>query len=238
MADLPFMKVDLHCHSQASYDCSTPLADIPPRCLEQGIRVQAITDHNEIWGAQRLQALVEERRQDGKMGQLTVIVGEEVSTSEGEIIGLFLQEKIEPGLSAEKTIARIKDQGGLVLLPHGFDPLKRMRLRPAALLRVAEAIDIVETFNARISFQRYNLAAAAWAKEHGLPMSAGTDAHTLADVGTAWVEVPARPIYGPQDLLAALREGQPPEGRWTHPVVAFGYKMWDRTRLRLWGSGA
>lgn len=238
MTDLPFMKVDLHCHSQASHDCSTPLADIPPRCLEQGIQVQAITDHNEIWGAQRLRALVEERRQDGQMGDLTVIVGEEISSSEGEIIGLFLEEKIDPGLSAEETIARIKDQGGLVLLPHGFDPLKRMRLRPSALFRVAKEIDIVEGFNARISFQRYNRAAEAWSRQREVPVSAGTDAHTLADVGTAWVRVPPRPIRGPQDLLAALAEAGPPEGQWTHPVVAFGYKMWDRARLQLWGSGA
>jgi predicted metal-dependent phosphoesterase TrpH len=116
------MKVDLHCHSEASADCVTPIPLMPERCLERDIRVQAITDHNEIWGAQKLRDLVA-----AEQLPLTIIVGEEVSTREGEIVGLFLEEKIEAGLSPEETVARILEQGGLVLLPHGFDPLKRFR---------------------------------------------------------------------------------------------------------------
>ena len=111
------LRLDLHCHSEASVDCITPLNAFPARCREQGIDIQAITDHNEIWGAQRLRELAGD--------DLTVIVGEEVSTSEGEIIGLFLKEKIPKGLSPEETVAEIKAQGGLVLLPHGFDPARR-----------------------------------------------------------------------------------------------------------------
>ncbi|PZA08879.1 MULTISPECIES: PHP domain-containing protein [unclassified Meiothermus] len=222
------MRIDLHCHSEASADCRTPLAAFPGRCKARGITVQAITDHNEIWGAQRLREMT--------LGsELTVIVGEEVSSRDGEIIGLFLREKIPAGLSAEETVERIKAQGGLVLLPHGFDPLKRYRLTPSALERIAGQIDIVESFNARISRPTWNRAAAQWADERGLPKSAGSDAHTLAQVGAAWVQAPQRPIHTPADLLAALREGTV-MGEWTHPVLAFVQKLWDMGRKRMMGA--
>ena len=226
------MKIDLHCHSEASADCSTPLVLFPTRCRERGVWVQAITDHNEIWGAQKLQEVVEEEKIKRTGFPLTIIVGEEVSTTQGEIIGLYLREKIPAGMSPNETVAAIKEQGGLALLPHGFDPLKRWRLQPIALETVAGAIDIVETFNARISHLRWNQAAVDWAKLHNLPMSAGSDAHTLADIGSAWVEVPVQHIQKPQDLLLALQSGVP-VGEWTHPVLAFAYKFWDRSLRRL-----
>ena len=226
------MKIDLHCHTEASADCSTPLALFPARCRERGVRVQAITDHNEIWGAQKLQEMVEEEAIKKAGFPLTIIVGEEVSTTHGEIIGLFLKERIPAGMSPKETVASITEQGGLVLLPHGFDPLKRWRLQPAALETIEDQIDIVETFNARISQLRWNQAAVDWSKAHGRPMSAGSDAHTLADIGSAWVEVPVQRIGTPHDLLAALQSGVP-VGEWTHPVVAFAYKFWDRSLRRL-----
>ncbi|HLE15517.1 MAG TPA: PHP domain-containing protein [Anaerolineales bacterium] len=225
------MRIDLHCHSQASHDCSTPLTSIPVRCRKRGIHVQAITDHNQIWGAQELKAMVESETESGQPA-LTIIVGEEVSTSEGEIIGLFLKEKIEEGLSPEDTVEQIIAQGGLVLLPHGFDPLKRWRLTPAALERVADAINIVEAFNARVSRATWNRVAAEWAQARRLPMSAGTDAHTIADIGVAWVEVPRSPVGSPAELLAALIGGKP-SGLRTHPVKAYVYKLWDRTWRRV-----
>ena len=226
------IKIDLHCHSEASADCSTPHELFPARCRERGVWVQAITDHNEIWGAQKLQEMGEEEKIKTAGFPLTIIVGEEVSTTQGEIIGLFLKEKIPAGLNPKETVAAIKEQGGVVLLPHGFDPLKRWRLQPTALETVADQIDVVETFNARISQLRWNQAAVDWAKLHNVPMSAGSDAHTLADIGSAWVEVPFQPIQSPQDLLAALQSGVP-VGEWTHPVVAFAYKLWDRSLRRL-----
>lgn len=222
------MKIDLHCHTEASPDSSTPLELIPPRCDERAVRVQAITDHNAIWGAQKLKEMVEQQADT----HLTVIVGEEISTQEGEIIGLFLDEPIAAGLSAEETVQRIKAQNGLVLVPHGFDPMKRHRLHPKALVRIAADIDIVETFNARVSSPIYNQHAVAWSQEHGVLMSAGSDAHTLADIGSAWVEAPWRSIRQPDDLLKAL-DGSKPVGVWTHPVLAFLYKVWDRTRRRI-----
>ena len=226
------MKIDLHCHTEASADCSTPLELFPARCRERGVWVQAITDHDQIWGAQKLQEMVEEEKLKKAGFPLTIIVGEEVSTIYGEIIGLFLKEKIPAGMSPKETVEAIKEQDGLVLLPHGFDPLKRWRLQPAALEMIEDEIDIVETFNARISQLRWNQAAVEWSKVHKRPMSAGSDAHTLADIGSAWVEVPVRQVKTPQDLLTVLESGVP-VGEWTHPVIAFAYKFWDRSLRRL-----
>ena len=220
------MRIDLHCHSVASHDCLIPLEDFPERCLEAGIKVQAITDHDQLWGGLELQNIV---AQSPYADTFTVIAGEEVMTQEGEIIGLFLQERITPKQTPEATIAAIREQGGLVLLPHGFDPKKRHRLKPAALQRVYQDIDIIEIFNARVSNPKYNEAARAFAQEHHLAMSAGTDAHTLKDIGAAYVETPTRAINTPEDLIAALQAGHV-EGQWTHPVEAFAYKMWDQAR--------
>ncbi len=209
-------------------DCITPLDLIPLRCLQQGIRIQAITDHDEIYGALELQKMV---ANDPDL-ELIIIAGEEVMTTAGEIIGLFLQEKIEPGQTPEDTVRHIREQGGLVLLPHGFDPLKRFRLKDAAREAIAHQIDIVESYNARISNLQWNDAAADWAKARDLPISAGSDAHLLADIGSAWLEAPFQLVNSPQDLLHCLRQGVP-TGIWTHPVKAFLQKQWHRLTSRL-----
>jgi hypothetical protein len=222
------MRVDLHCHTSLSRDSSTPLSLIPSRCREEGIAVQAITDHHHVAAALELHEVVG-REGAGGAADLTVIVGEEIWTSRGELVGLFLRERIPGGLSPEETVARIKGQGGLVLLPHGFDPRKRSRLQPAARERIADEIDIVETFNTHVSSPRWNDEAVEWARERDLPMSAGSDAHKPDEIGTAWVEVPTRPIRGPDDLLAALEHGVP-TGEWTHPLLDVLPRLWSRIR--------
>ena len=219
------MKIDLHCHSEASFDCVVSLPEVLARAHARGIRVQALTDHNEIWGAQKLQQLAERAREKDPQAP-HIIVGEEVSTLEGELIGLFLTEVVPRHLSPEETVARIKGQGGLVLLPHGFDPLKKKRLKPEALERIAGDIDIVETFNARISRPRWNRAGESWAAARGLPKSGGSDAHIASDIGDAWTEVPEGMIDTPEALMQALNQGQV-RGKWTPPLLAFGQKVWD-----------
>jgi predicted metal-dependent phosphoesterase TrpH len=222
------MRIDLHCHTEASPDCITPIKAVPARCIERGIQVQAITDHDCIWGAQKLQDLVAEENTN----DLKVIVGEEITTNQGELVGLFLREKIPAGLSPRESVKAVKKQGGLVLLPHGFDPLRLPRLKTEAREALVDSIDIVETFNARSSQPHWNQVAADWSQAHGLLKSAGSDAHTLTDIGSAWVEVPKRPVRGPQDLLAALQGGVP-VGKWVHPAIAYLYKQWDRIRYKL-----
>lgn len=226
------IKIDLHCHSEASHDCETPLQTIIDRCHTAGIDVQAITDHNQIWGAVKLQEMTKDDP------TLTIIVGEEISTREGEIIGLFLKERIAPGLSAEETVKHIKNQGGLVLIPHGFDPFKRYRLRPESLERIAKHVNIIEVFNAHVSQPSFNYAALSWADKHKKLKSAGTDAHTAAHVGSAWVETVRTDIHRPEDLLIALSTGKV-SGRWRHPAYTFVSRMKDlafRASQRLYGG--
>lgn len=217
------MRMDLHCHTEVSHDCKTPLRDIPGWMLRTNTRVIAVTDHDQYRGGPELRRIIADMGLDDR---LSVVCGEEVTTSEGELIGLFLKECIPPKLTPEETVRAIKAQGGLVLLQHGFDPLKRYRLRPEATARIQDDIDIVETFNSRLSRHHWNREAARWAEAHGhLPQSAGSDAHTLRDIGEAWVETPFRLIAMPEDLLRALRLGQV-AGHWTHPAYAYGLKQW------------
>lgn len=223
---VPVMRIDLHCHSEASHDCKTPLKLMPGACLTSNIRVLAVTDHDQVWGGLELQKIV---REEGLEDDFWVIPGEEVTTSEGELNALFLKERIPPNLTPEETVKEIRAQGGLVMLQHGFDPLKRHRLRPEATMRIADSIDIVETFNARLSRRRWNAAAVVWANERNLPQAAGSDAHTIQDIGEAWTETPLRPVKTPEDLIAALRAGTV-GGVWTHPVEAYLKKQWRQIK--------
>ncbi|WP_139807025.1 PHP-associated domain-containing protein [Deinococcus hopiensis] len=227
------MRMDLHTHTEVSHDCHTRLRDIPAWMLRTNTRVIAVTDHDQHRGGPELTRIVADL---GLSDRLSIIPGEEITTREGELIGLFLQERIAPDLSPEETVVQIKAQGGLVMLQHGFDPLKRYRLKPEATRRIAEQIDIVETFNSRLSRQRWNRVAATWAAERHLPTCAGSDAHTMRDIGEAWVETPFRLIRTPADLLAALHEGTV-QGRWTHPLHAYGLKQWRNLNGRFRREG-
>ncbi len=218
------IKIDLHCHTEASWDSVTSIEKIPDRLVEQGIKVQAITDHNEVNGAFRLKQLVEKEGYD-----LQIVIGEEVLTTEGEIIGLFLKEKINSGLTPEDTVKEIKKQGGVVLLPHGFDNIKRSRLSDAARERIKDDIDIVETFNTRVTRRKYNKRAFEWAKKNNKLMSAGSDAHTLNDIGTAWIEVNPGKINSADDLKDAIKNSIP-TGTWVNPLQSLAYRGWDVTR--------
>ena len=104
------IKADLHVHTCYSVDCNTPLQRIVDRCLKIGINCLAVADHNTISGALKLK----------EMAPFKVISAEEIMTSMGELIGLFLTEEVPKGLSPEETIARIKSQGGLVGIPHPY----------------------------------------------------------------------------------------------------------------------
>jgi predicted metal-dependent phosphoesterase TrpH len=213
------MNIDLHCHSKASCDCVSEFEDIALCCKERHIWVQAITDHNEIWGAQKLQAMTQNDT------ELTIIVGEEIYTASGEIIGLYLNECIPAGLSALETVQRIKAQGGLVLLPHPFDRLKRSYLKARARQDIIDFIDIVEVFNAHISRPEYNHAARRWAQTHHKAMSGGSDAHSLQHIASAYTEVPEMALDTPAQLLKALEQGTV-KGSWRHPAVTLMSRAW------------
>ena len=187
--------VDLHMHTSASHDCLSEPADVVARARELGLDRIAITDHDEIEGAFAAAEIDPE----------LVIVAEEVRTSEGlDVIGLWLEERIPPGGSFREVADAIHAQGGVVYAPHPFDA--RRGTDEAFMDGVADCVDAVEAFNARVHDPSRNDRAADWAEKHGLPVGAGSDAHTLAEIGRARVVLP--PFDGPESFLRSLERGR------------------------------
>jgi len=174
------LKADLHIHTAYSSDGAISLEQVIARCKKMGINCIAVTDHNTILGAMKLRELA----------PFTVIVGEEIDTRYGEIIGYFLTEEIPPRLPAEETVRRIKGQGGLVCIPHPFDRLRRSALSYQSLEKLLPDIDIIEVFNSRVLLTRNNLSAQLLARDHGLLASVGSDAHTASEIGDTYVVMP------------------------------------------------
>lgn len=189
------LRVDLHIHTRASHDCLSDYADVVKTARARGLDRIAIIDHNEIEGALRVRDLAPD----------LVIVGEEVKTAEGvDVAGVFLKEKIARGTPAEETVRAIREQGGLVYVPHPFAGGKGMGEK--ILAEIEPWVDVVEVFNARIHKPAQNDMARAWAEERHLPAGAGSDAHTLLEIGRGVVEVPH--FDGKEGFLQALRSGR------------------------------
>jgi hypothetical protein len=196
LRDRETISADLHMHTSHSFDCATDPEALVDHCIAQGLGAIAITDHNEVSGAQAAVAL-------GK--PITIIVGEEVKTTQGEVIGLFLKERIEPGLDMGETIAAIQEQGGLVYMPHPFDRLHTIP-DAATLLRHLDQIDILEVYNSRLLFDSFNDDALRFAAKYNLIQAAGSDAHVLPGIGTAINRIPA--FDGPEEFLLAMRQSE------------------------------
>jgi predicted metal-dependent phosphoesterase TrpH len=205
-------------------DCLTPLEQIVDRCLELGINCIAVADHHTIDGALKLR----------EIAPFKVIVAEEVLTPVGEIMGLFLSEAVPRGLSPQVTISRIRSQGGLVAIPHPFGRSLPWNTNPLISAEVLSQVDIIETFNSRTPFS--NNIARAWklAKEHGKAASAGSDAHTLGEIGRAYVEMPE--FNGPDDFLDSLAQGKI-FGQKSSYLAHFA-SMWARIRKRILGDSS
>ncbi|MDQ6694080.1 MAG: PHP domain-containing protein [Chloroflexota bacterium] len=200
MSRTQLIKVDMHCHTRLSKDSLNDPRKLVEAAAARGMGALCVTDHNGLENSLAL----------SRMSNLPikVVASEEVKSLEGEIIGYFLSELVPKGLSPEETVKRIKVQGGLVGVPHPFDTMRNgSRLQTPALERLVAAgvIDILEVFNARAVKAEDNEKALAYAKKHGLAMSAGSDAHMLVEVGRAYVEVP--PFNTPAEFLAGLRLG-------------------------------
>jgi len=189
------VRVDLHLHTEYSPDSLSRLASVARRALERGLTHLAITDHNTIEGALRMK----------DRSHLPVIVGEEIMTADGELIGLFLRERVRPGMSASVTAGAIHDQGGLVYLPHPKDRF-RSALRPAALQTMSEQIDVIEVFNSRCLLRSANEEAETLARQLRAVRVAASDAHTLGEIGRSYVDGP--PFDGAAGLLRSLAEGR------------------------------
>jgi predicted metal-dependent phosphoesterase TrpH len=186
--------VDLHCHTRGSFDCLSAPKDVVKAAHARGLTHLAITDHDRI-------DVALEARELAPAG-LTIIVGEEVKTRDGDLICLFLERAIPPGMSAADTIAAAREQGGLVGLPHPFDRMRGSMLCDESMAHIAGTVDWVETHNARL-VGKGNEQAAEFARELGLPGVAVSDAHSIIEVGVAYVAIDGDPST-PAGLLAAL----------------------------------
>jgi hypothetical protein len=190
---------DLHCHSAASFDSLSRPADLVRVALERGLTHLAITDHGHLEGAHAARDLAP--------AGLTVIVGEEVRSADGDVIGLYLERPVPGGLSALETIEAIHDQGGLAGIPHPFDRFRASGLAglpEARLAEVAGRVDYIEAWNARVPTAGVNQRAREFALERGLPGVAVSDAHALMEVGVAYTR-----LDGPVDDAAGLRAALP-----------------------------
>jgi len=213
------IKADLHVHTCYSIDCVTPLERIVERCLKLGINCIAVADHGTITGALKLK----------EIAPFKIIVAEEILTSAGELMGLFLTEEVPRGLSPQETIAQIRSQGGLVGIPH---PFGRSPLRNSNKLisgEVLSQVDIIEAYNSRTPFPNSDARAWKLAIEQGKTASAGSDAHTLGEIGRAYVEMPE--FDGPEDFLNCLAQGRI-FGQRSSPLVHFA-STWAKIRERI-----
>jgi predicted metal-dependent phosphoesterase TrpH len=208
------LKADFHIHSQFSGDCSTSLDQIIRTCQKKKINCIALTDHNEVDGALKLQ----------KIAPFYVIVGEEILTTSGEIMGLFMTKKVPRDISIEEAIKRVKDQGGLLCAQHPFDRFRSDALQADVMEKIKEQIDMVEVFNARTPMKKTTDLARDFAALHHFPATAGSDAHAAFEIGNAYVELPE--FKGKEDFLAALAQGKV-YGRRASPLTHFT-SLWSR----------
>ncbi len=213
LAGREWIAVDLHMHTDWSHDCSIPVSDLLDHAEEIGLGGIAITDHNAFGGALEAVDLATVR-------DLVVIPGEEVKTDgQGEVIGLFLEEEIPRGLSFAETIAAIREQGGLVYLPHPFDRMHAIP-DPATLHRHLAEIDVFEVFNARLLRESFNEEALRFARKYRLLQGAGSDAHVLQGVGNGRRPHAALRGRGGVPPLAPYRRDPPPAEVARVPAVA------------------
>ncbi len=174
------MKIDTHIHTFASADCLVHPAQVIKVAKQKGLDRICITDHNSIKGALMAYDIDPE----------LVIVGEEIRTTEGEILAFFVTEWVPPRLSPQETLSRLRAQGAVISLSHPFDP-HRDHWSEQTLREILPMLDAIEGFNARTLRKSYNQAAQEFATYHRCPMTAGSDAHTRREIGAAYMEIPS-----------------------------------------------
>lgn len=213
------LKADLHIHTKYSMDSRNRLETIISRCQELGINCIAIADHGTAAGALRMK----------EIAPFAVIVAEEILTPHGEIMGMFLKQTIPSNISVEQAIAEIRAQDGLVCIPHLFDPVRGSTLDSKIVEQILGEIDIVEAFNARSPLTSISTRARAFAERHGIPKSAGSDAHTEHEIGNAYIEMPE--FNGKDEFLKALARGKI-SGHKSSPLVHVATTL-TKLKLRL-----
>lgn len=211
--------VELHCHTYHSPDSLMLPEQILKACDNRGIDRIAITDHNSLAGALETAALAPDR----------VIVGEEILTTEGEILGYFLSEEVPQGLPPVEVIQRLQDQGAVISVSHPFDLTRGCRWSMETLQALLPHLDMIEVLNARTWSDKPNLEAAELAERAGLPGSAGSDAHAPLEVGRATLVMPA--FNDAESFRAALPDARI-QGRRSFPLVHLTsrYAVWRKAR--------
>ena len=204
-----WVRVDFHSHTMWSGDCTTTPEELEEAVVDTGIDVLCITDHSTTNGAKALASRLPCR----------VVVGEELRTGAGEVIGLFLTERLPFGIGHVEAAERIRAQGGLVYIPHPYDPTRHC-LREDALVELLDRglVDGLEVFNAKKSLQSLNAKATETARARDLPGGAGSDAHVPEALGAAYLVMPD--FDGPASMLAAMREGRVVGHHWD------GHRPW------------
>lgn len=221
------MKFDLHLHTFNSFDSLNSYDSIIRQVQKKGLDGIAVTDHNTMRGAFEL----------AEIAPFPVILAEEILTVEGEVIGYFLQEEIPRGLGLEETIARIREQGGIISVPH---PVDRLRYKPAVgeevLRRIIDQVDMIEGHNGRCLLPADNYRALEIAQQYDKLITAGSDAHSPGEIGRCYVDL--APFDGPQDFLENLKtatfKGQ--HGRPWLPLWSAFAKLAKQTGVDRWIS--
>ncbi len=210
-------RVELHSHTLYSLDSLTRLEAFLRACEARGLDKVAVTDHNTAEGALKLARMAPQR----------IIVGEEIMTSEGELLAYFVQESVPPFLSPEATIERLRAQGAFISVSHPFDRLRKGAWAEANLRRILPLVDAIEGFNARCLFPADNGKALAFARAHGKPYTVGSDAHAPYELGRAVLHMP--PFSDAESFGRALAQAQPDERLspfWVHFYSK--YAKWAR----------
>ncbi len=198
------LKVEFHCHTNASKDSLTHPRDLVDTCHRKGIDRVIITDHNTIKGAQAAHSLDSE----------LVIVGEEIMTTRGEILAAFVREEIPRGLSPAETIQRLKDQGAFISVSHPFDAWREGGWQEADLLEILPQVDAIEVYNSRCMLPRFNRAARQFAEKHNIAGTVGSDAHAAFELGRSLMLL--QPFEGPVEMRKIIRSGIP-RVKWSPP---------------------
>ena len=215
------VRIDLHVHTRHSHDSAAPVSSVLQRCRDSGLGLVAITDHDNIRGG------LEAR----ELGGLPVIVGEEIKSAKGDIIGLFLEEPVPPKLPPLETVKRVKAQGGLVGIPHPFDRIRPTAMGRKALLEILPFVDFLEGYNAHTLLPMDNRRGVEFAEDHSLPVVSCSDSHSALELGRTYTEVPAAELDGtPEGLMRAIRAGtcmgrRPPLWLLPTPALAKARKL-------------
>jgi predicted metal-dependent phosphoesterase TrpH len=203
-----YLRVEFHCHTIYSKDSLTRPAALVAACRRKGIDRVVVTDHNTIVGARAAKALDPER----------VIVGEEIMTDRGEILAAFVSEEVQPGLTPQETIRRLKDQGAFISVSHPFDSMRKGGWKEPDLLEILPEVDAIEVFNSRCMNPRFNREARQFAEKHNLAGTVGSDAHVTFELGRSLMQL--EPFDGPEGLRKVIRSGIATM-RWSSPLIHF-----------------